>query len=95
MAHRRYSWVGLLVASRLWKLAWSSGRGSKTGGPVSEMHDGFSNRNLPYSFVVGQTRKIAKVYNVLGDPLDHLDQLKRGLPLSGLGVFVRWSMALL
>lgn len=94
MAHRRYSWVGLLVASRLWKLAWSSGRGQRLV-PVSEMHDGFSNRNLPHSFVVGQTRKIAKVYNVLGDPLDHLDQLKRGLLMSGVGVFVRWSIALL
>lgn len=74
--HRFHSWIGLLIASLIWEIAWCvqvplklvlreetfrSVQTQKSQRSASEVHSVFSNKNLPYISMV-QARAIAVDY---------------------------------
>lgn len=73
---RYHSWIGLLVASLIWEIAWCvqvplklvlreetfrSVQTQKSQGSASEVHSVFTNKDLPYTSMV-QTKAIAISY---------------------------------
>lgn len=107
VVHRCHSWVVLLVASLLWKLArsllvprklvlreWSFRSAPAQGSlvPRSEVHGVFINWDSPFNF--GANKGNPNSLSLFGILFDSPDQLNRGLFMPSVGVFVKWSLVL-